>query len=94
MSVARVGSWAGPNGASCTSPKAIAPMAAAAAKPHHQREGSRASASVSSSPAVRGRDATSRCAAARIAASTARDGSSVECARHAASSRGSRSGDG
>src|SRR6185312_14952297 len=73
-------------GCNCHTPIAIAPMLAAAAKPAHAGHDERARAVVDTGCAC-----TARCAAARIASSSAGGGSSCDCARHSASSSGSRS---
>jgi hypothetical protein len=77
-------------GISCSSPKAIAPMVAAAANGHHQRSGRVASGTRdagATDAALDGPARTSRRAAARIATSSSADGSSREAARHAESGR-------
>ena len=77
--------------ASCRSPIATAPIVAAAASGHHHRWGRRALALCGAAASTgRGPACASRRAAARIASSSAAGGSSRECARHAASKRGSR----
>ena len=72
----------------CSNPSATAPIVAAAASGNHQRSGRVASGTGAS--AWRGRAPTSRRAAARIAASSDGDGSSLDADAHAASKRGSR----
>ncbi|MBK7332288.1 MAG: hypothetical protein IPI87_07865 [Betaproteobacteria bacterium] len=61
-------------------PMAIAPIVAAAASGIHQRHGSRASATAGFEP-------TARCAAARIASSSAAGGVSRACSRTSARPR-------
>lgn len=70
-------------GSNCSAPIAITPITAAAASGVHQRQGRVASRP---GPIFSGALLTARCAAARIAASSAGGGISVDCARHAASS--------
>ena len=72
----------------CSTPNAIAPIVAAAASGNHQRSGRVASATAVL--ASRGPAPTSRRAAARIAASSAGGGASLDTEAHAWSKRGSR----
>jgi hypothetical protein len=80
-------------GSSCSNPKAITPIVAAAASGHHHRWGRVASSTRGArvaDPVRSGPAPTSRRAAARTASLSAAGASSCEKSRHAASRRGSR----